>query len=155
MNVPQAVEVAYEESEPPLARELARLLEDLSVGVSMEQSLESFSARCPVPGADLFAIALVSANRSGADLPPVLDGIVEAARERRRLGREMRAATAQGRLTAVVVGGLPAAFLLVMGAGARAEIHFLFGEPLGWGLLGVGAALEAAGFAWINKMVKR
>ncbi|MCA1831290.1 MAG: type II secretion system F family protein [Actinomycetota bacterium] len=154
LNVQQALGVASDETPRPLNEELAAVTDALSLGVSMESALQSFAQRCPVPGAELFCIALVAASRSGADLPPVLDCIIDAARDRQRLRREMRAATAQGRLTACVVGGLPAVFLLVMGAGAHAEIHFLFGEPLGWALLIAGALLELAGFAWINRVVK-
>ena len=154
LNVPQALVVASEETPAPLDRELYAITEELSIGVSMEAALGSFVERCPVPGADLFGVALVAASRSGADLPPVFDCIIDAARDRQRLRREMRVATAQGRLTAIVVGGLPAVFLLVMGAGAHEEIQFLFGEPIGWVLLGAGALLEIAGFAWINRMVK-
>lgn len=154
LNVLQALGVACEETPVPLKTELRAVVTEVSLGVPLEEALSSFAVRCPVPGAELFAIALAAAARSGADLPPVLDCIVDAARDRRRLRREMRAATAQGRLTASVVGGLPVLFLLVMGAGAHAEIHLLFREPLGWGLLATGGALEAAGFAWINRMVR-
>jgi tight adherence protein B len=155
LNVPQALSVAAEESQRPLADELRRIVDELAVGVSLEDALVSFAARCPVPGADLFAVALTAASRNGADLPPVLDCIVEAARDRQRIAREMRAATAQGRMTAMVVGALPAVFLLVMGAGAGAEVRLLFREPLGWAFLGTGVALESAGFAWIKRTVKR
>lgn len=153
MNLRQALALAQGDAAAPLDTELAAVVRENDVGVPLHEALSSFAERCPVPGADLLALTTSVAARTGADLAPILDGIVEAARDRERLRRELRAATAQGRLTAAVVGALPFAFLLVLGAGARGEVHVLLHEPVGWALLGVGGALEAAGFAWIRRMV--
>ena len=155
MNLPQALQLVSADAAMPLDAELRRVVGDLRLGRSVAAALGGFAGRCPVPGADLLALATNVAARSGADLAPIMDGIVESARDRDRLHREMRAATAQGRLTATVVAALPIAFLAIMGGAARGEVHFLLHEPAGWCLLGIGGALDAAGFAWIRKMVGR
>lgn len=151
-NVQQAIEHAAEEAPPPLDEELRRVVREIGLGVPVEEALSAFARRCPVPGAEVLAIALASAVRSGADVRPVLECILEAARDLRRLRGELRAATAQGRMTALVIGSLPVVFLFVLGTGARRELRFLFQEPLGWALLGAGVGLEAAGFAWMRRM---
>jgi len=153
MNLRQAIGLAAGEAARPLDAELAAVIHENDVGVPLDEALTSFCERCPVPGADLMALTTSVAARTGADLAPILDGIVEAARDRERLRRELRAATAQGRLTAAVVGALPFAFLLVLGAGARGEVHVLLHEPIGWALLAAGGTLEAVGFLWIRRMV--
>ncbi len=154
LSLVQAIELAAAEATPPLAPELQRLGRVASLGEPMPEALRDFAQRCPAPSVALFGGAAILALRTGADLAPILDGIIASARESERVQRELRAASAQGRLTATVVGGLPVAFLLVLGAGARAEVEFLTREPLGWALLGVGGALEAVGFLWIGHMAK-
>jgi tight adherence protein B len=151
-NVQQALARACDESSSPMREELQRAIDELSVGVPVDDVLGSFARRCSVPGADVLAVALTSAVRSGADVRPVLECIVDAAVDRRRLRRELRAATAQGRMTALVIGSLPAAFLLVMGAGGGSELRFLFHEPAGVVLVAAGACLEALGFAWMRRL---
>jgi tight adherence protein B len=155
MNLPQAVALVAEDAAAPLDAELGRVVLDVRLGVPVARAVEAFAERCPVPGADLLALATGVASRSGADLAPICDGIVASARDRDRLHRELRAATAQGRLTATVVAALPVAFLAIMGGGARGEVHLLLREPAGWALLAVGGALDAAGFAWIRRMVSK
>jgi tight adherence protein B len=154
LNLGQAVDLAATDAGPPLGAELRRASRETTVGTPLDRALGAFAQRCAVPGADVLAVASAIASRTGADLAPILDGIVAAARDRDRLRREMRAATAQGRLTAMVVAALPFAFLLVLGAGARGETHVLLHEPIGWVLLGVGGGLQAAGFLWIRRTVR-
>lgn len=151
-NITQALIQAADEAEPPMRDELDRMVGEIGLGVPIEAALASFASRCAVSGADLLAVALSSGLRSGADIRPVLECITEAAADRRRLRRELRVSTAQGRMTALVVGGMPFAFLLVMGTGGGREIRFLVREPLGWLVLFVGCALEGAGFAWMRRL---
>ncbi len=151
-NVQQALTRAHAEASPPMRDEIGRVLDELRVGVRIEDALAEFARRNRIRGADVLAVALTSAVRSGADVRPVLECIVDAAVDRRRLSRELRAATAQGRMTALVIGVLPVAFLMIMGAGGGGELRFLFHEPAGIALVAAGVLLEAAGFAWMRRI---
>jgi tight adherence protein B len=84
----------------------------------------------------------------------VIDEVAETLRERERLASELRASTAQARVSAIVVASLPVVFLLLMSAGARDQASLLFGEPIGWLLLGVGGGLEGAGILWIRRLTR-
>lgn len=154
-SLPQAFAAAAEEAEPPLADALARTTRDLDNGVPIDQAVERFVARCAIPEAVLIGRALRVARHAGGELARVLDEVTETLRDRERLARELRAATAQGRASAMIVAALPVVFLLLMSAGAGDQAHLLFGEPIGWLLLGVGGGLETAGIFWIRRVTRK
>lgn len=151
-SLPQAFAAAAEEADPPLADALARTTRDLDNGVPIDEAIARFASRCAIPEAVLVGRALRVARQAGGELARVLDEVAETLSDRERLARELRAATAQSRASAMVVAALPVVFLLLMSAGAGDQAHLLFGEPIGWLLLGVGGGLEAAGIFWIRRL---
>jgi tight adherence protein B len=151
-SVPQAFVAAAEESDPPLRETLERATRDLDNGVRQDEAIARFATRCAVPEALLVARAMRVARQSGGELARVLDEVSETLRDRERLMRELRAATSQARASATVVAALPVVFLLLMSAGGGDQARLLFGEPIGWLLLGVGGSLEAAGIFWIRRL---
>ena len=118
----------------------------------MDEAISRFAIRCAIPEGVLVGRAMRVARQAGSELARVLDEVSETLRERDRLARELRAATAQARASAAVVAALPVVFLLIMSAGAGDQARLLFGEPVGWLLLGVGGALEGGGLLWIRRL---
>jgi tight adherence protein B len=153
-SLPQAFAAAAEEAEAPLRSVLDRTCRDFDAGVAQDVAIERFASRCGVPPAVLAARALRVGRQAGAELARVIDEVGETLRDRDRLARELRASTAQARVSAIVVAALPVVFLLLMSAGARDQASLLFGEPIGWLLLAVGGGLEGAGILWIRKLTR-
>jgi tight adherence protein B len=138
---------------PPADAAVRAVVARLDVGAPVEEALEAFAEAAGVPAAALVATALRIGYRAGGDLPRVLEALAVSLRERDEVAREMRAATAQARLSAWVVAGMPVAFLFLMGATSREQTQLLLRTPIGWALLGVGLSLEAAGLLWMRRVV--
>lgn len=153
-SLPQAFAAAAEEAEPPLRTVLDRTCRDFEAGVAQDLAIERFASRCGVPAAMLAARALRVGRQAGSELARVIDEVGDTLRDRDRLARELRASTAQARVSAIVVAALPVVFLLLMSAGAKDQATLLFGEPIGWLLLAVGGGLEGAGILWIRKLTR-
>lgn len=153
-SLPQAFVACAEEAEPPLRAVLESVCRDLDAGVHQDAAIERFAVRCGVPEAFLAARAVRVGRQAGAELARLIDEVAETLRERERLAGELRASTAQARVSAIVVAALPVVFLLLMSAGAKDQAALLFGEPVGWLLLGVGGSLEGAGILWIRKLTR-
>jgi tight adherence protein B len=151
-SVPQAFAAAAAEADPPMRDVLERTTRDLEAGVPQDEAIARFATRCAVPEGLLVSRALRIARHAGGELARVLDELSDTLRERERLAREARAATAQARASAFVVAALPVVFVGIMSAGAGDQARLLFGEPIGWLLLGVGGGLEAAGIFWIRRL---
>jgi tight adherence protein B len=91
---------------------------------------------------------------AGANLPLILDVAVESLSEREQIARDRRATSAQAKLSALVVALMPVAFFAIVGSGAHDQVHVLFGDPIGWALLGAGLILEAGGALWMRALLR-
>ncbi len=102
----------------------------------------------------LAAAALRTAGLTGGRVADVFDGLALMALEEAELARERRVATAQARLSATIVAGLPVLFLGVLAATGRMELLSGAGAA-GLALLTAGLALLAAGVVAIWLMIRR
>ena len=122
LSLPQAFAYARDEAEEPLRGELASLVDGIDTGTPISEALAEWADAHDSEDARLIAGVLDLHRRSGGDLPIVLDGLAGTLRERRAAHREVRALTAQARLSGVILGMLPIgffAFLLRDVAGGR------------------------------------
>ena len=110
LSLPQAFAYARDEAEEPLRGELAGLVDEIATGTPVAEALAAWADAHGSEDALLIAGVLDLHRRSGGDLPIVLDGLAETLRERRAAHREVRALTAQARLSGVILGMLPIGF---------------------------------------------
>jgi tight adherence protein B len=136
----------------PLDSAVLEATSRLRVGAPLEEALAAFADRAGTAQARIVTTALAIGHHSGGDLPRVLDALAEIARSRVRLAREIRASTAQARMSAWVVALLPVAFLFLTGAASREQARLLLGTPTGWALLGAGLTLEGLGILWMRRL---
>ena len=90
----------------------------------------------------------------GGNLAELLQTVAETMQQRSRMRGEIRALTAEGRLSAVVMGCLPIGLGLFMFSASPEYIATLFQSALGWGMVIGSAVLAVAGFGWLQKIVK-
>ncbi len=100
------------------------------------------------------ATAVQIQREIGGNLAEILDHLVEQAHEREGFQAQVEALTAQGRLSALIVGALPLVLFAGMTLMDPALTEPLWGRPLGWGLLLGAVLLEALGF-WALRIVTR
>lgn len=157
LSLPQALEVAVEDLPVPSAALARRLGDGLRLGEAPEALMlaEARALDGHALAADwrLLATAVSIQRSSGGDLAALLDQQTETLRERQRLQAQVEALTAQGRLSAWVVGLLPPALLLALHLMDPELVAPLFSTPTGWVLLGLGALMEGAGVLLLRRIV--
>jgi tight adherence protein B len=149
-----SISVMVESASEPTAREFGRVLADEQLGVPLQDALRSVSTR--MHARDMEQVALVAElhQRTGGNMAEVLDRVAEGVRDRAELNGELRALTAQARLSRTIVSALP---VLLMGLIALFNPSYL--KPLvdtGFGafLLVLGACMIAAG-SWVMTRIAR
>jgi tight adherence protein B len=153
-SVPQALAFAAEESQPPLRDSLERIDRSLQLGVPVERALQDWTDEIDSDDARLLSGVLALHRRSGGDLPSVLDQVAGTLRERRAAGREVRALTAQARLSGTILGVLPFGFFAFLWLTSRNEIEGAFRSPAGVAAITLGVVLEALAFVWIRRLLE-
>ena len=150
----QALAYARDEAEEPLRSELSHLVERVDVGTPVGEALSAWADVRDSEDVRLIAGVLDLHRRSGGDLPAVLDGVAATLRERRAAQREVRALTAQARLSGSILGLLPIAFFAFLLLTSRAEMLRALASPIGTTALAVGLGMELLAFVWIRRLVE-
>jgi tight adherence protein B len=151
-SLTQALEIARDDARPPIRAALDAAVAKVSVGVPLEQAIEVFARAGGTDAVRTAAETLALGHRAGGNFTAILDEAVAAAAERAQIARDRHAATANARMSAAVVGAMPAAFYLLVGGGARAQLLDTLRSPIGVIVIGLGLALEAAGVLWLRSM---
>ena len=154
MSVPQAIAYALGEAGSPVRDDLARVVADLDVGVPLGESIGAWADRSRSRDVQLVAGALDLHRRSGGDLPAVLDQVAATIRERVAVGREVRALTAQARLSGWILGVLPIGFFAFLWLTSRHDIEGALGTPAGLASVFLGFGLEVGAFFWIRALLE-
>lgn len=144
-SVAAAIASVAKDAEDPTRRELERAVADERLGVPLDAALHPIARRMRC--ADIEQLALVASlnQRTGGSMAEVLDLIANAARERLDLRRELRALTAQARLSRWIVSSLPPAILVILALISPSYLHPLFHTVAGFIVLSLATALVLAG----------
>ena len=89
----------------------------------------------------------------GGNLAELLSTVAETMTQRERLRREVSTLTAEGKMSAIIIGLLPPGLAVVMWVMNPAYISELFQPGLGYMLLGVAVLMMGIGFAWMKKTI--
>lgn len=149
----QALEAISKELPPPINDEFRRVVQEMQIGIPMETALDNLLRRIPSDDLDFVITAINVQREVGGNLAEVLQTVADTMRARNRLKGDVRALTAEGRISAVVVGLLP----ILMGAFLWLTnpdyLEPLLTRTAGIVALGVGLLLMIAGAFWLKKIV--
>lgn len=154
MSVPQALAYAADEASPPLSADLGRLVADMDVGVPLSDAVSAWTDRVGTEDARLLGGAFELHRRTGGDLPKVLDQVGATIRERVAAAREVRALTAQARLSGLILGLLPVGFFAFLWLTSRDDIEGALGTPAGAVSVVLGLVMEGLAFLWIRRLLE-
>jgi tight adherence protein B len=152
-SVPQALGYASTETPSPLGTALADVVDEVHLGVPVEAAVGGWARAVGTDDARLLAGVLALHRRSGGDLPSVLDQVRATLSERRAASREVRALTAQARMSGVILGLLPVGFLAFLWLTSRSDIEGAFHTSAGIAAVSAGLVLEALAFVWIRSLL--
>ena len=153
VGLSQALEYAAKEGEEPLAGEWRRLLQAVQWGESWAEALVHFTERVPMKEAAAFATAVRVTQSTGGSLAEVLEILATSLQEQESLREKIKALTAQGKASGILLSILPYALLGVLLLIAPEMGKPFFQTTIGqWALVGVTLSLIVGGFV-IKKIV--
>ena len=113
-SISQAFDSVVEQGEKPMSEEFAILQQQLKIGMSFEDALESLSQRVGSDDLMLVTTAILISRKTGGNVTEIFDKISETIRGRMRIERKVKTLTAQGRLQGIVVSAMPLFLGLIM-----------------------------------------
>jgi tight adherence protein B len=153
-SLPQSIDALVRESESPTREEFQRVLFEVQLGHSLPQAMRNLAGRVHSEDFEWVAEAVEIQRDIGGDLAELLDNVTDTIRDRRRIGRQISALTAEGRISGVVLFALPIIVFLFMAIANRTYFKQLTGQLSGQVMLGIAAGLMAVGGLWLRRIVR-
>ena len=149
-----ALELIASEIAEPVASEFRKLYEEQKFGLPVRDALINLTERVPLVDVKFFVTAVMLQRETGGNLAEILDNLSYVIRERFKIMRQVRVHTAQGRMTMMLLMGLPPIIVVTMQAMNPTFIRPLFDDPIGHALIVVGITLQTLGYFVIRKIIQ-
>lgn len=138
----------------PLASELHSIAARASAGLSLAAVLSDWAEGADDPPTRLAGAALVVAAELGGPGAATIDAAAASLRDRTAADDEISALSVQARLSALLLTAAPIAFAFLLASLDPTSARFLLRTPAGWLCIAAGLALDAAGAAWMARLVR-
>ena len=154
-SLAQAFDAAVREGNQPMAAELSRALVESRLGIDLEDALEQVAVRMDSRDFAWLVMSIRIQREVGGNLSRVLATVAETLRDRERIRRQVQVLSAEGRLSAAILGALPVVFGAVPAAAApRLRPPALHRPDRRAAARGAAASPWSIGIVWLRKVVK-
>jgi tight adherence protein B len=152
-TVPSAL-LAAGDRPGPLGGDARRVQQRLALGATLPDALARWAGERRSEPAAAVAGALSVAAETGGAAATALDGLARSLRDALGAHAEAAALSAQARLSAIVVGVAPIAYLLFAAATDPHAAATLVSTASGRVCLGLGLGLDALGATWMRQITR-
>lgn len=155
LPVMDAIEVAAREVAEPVGVELQRAIEEMQIGVDLDEAMQHTADRIRVPDFRFFAVALRLQRRTGGSLAETLGNLSDVIRRRKEIRQKARALTAESKASATVLGLLPFPIGGLLFFINPQLMSVLFDDPRGRFMLGLAFLSLAIGVSVMAIIIRR
>ena len=150
----RAIDASAKESDAPMSEELSRIVNETRIGRELAESMNDVAQRTGSEDFGWITQAIEIHREVGGDLAEVLDHVGETIRDRNQIKRQVQALSAEGRMSAAVLMGLPIVlFFALILINPQYAKTFTTTVP-GYLMLAVSALMLTAGGFWLSRLVK-
>ena len=150
----QSVSTVAAEAPSPTGQEFARVSVENQLGRTVEQSLRAMAGRMENEDLEWVVEAIDIQYEVGGDLAEVLDTVAETIRDRDQIRRQVKALSAEGRISAVILVTMPFAIAFLINMVSPEYLTELTGTGIGRVMIGAALVMIGIGAAWIKRIVK-
>ncbi len=153
-SVMQALESVSRELPPPISDEFRRVVQEMQIGITMENSLDNLLRRIPSEDLDFLVTAINVQREVGGNLAEILDSISFTIRERVRIKGEIRVMTSQVRTSGAILSMIPVFLSIALWFISPEYIGSFFdrGPTCGWLAVGTIVIMIVSGYFVMQKI---
>ncbi len=148
------LQMAGEELAEPIAGELRLVHDEINYGTSLAQALTNLSERVPITDLRYFVVAVLIQRESGGNLTEMLINLSRLIRERLKLHDRVRVLSADGRMSAWILGLMPFGLVALLQLLNPKFMSALWTDPIGITILQWLAALMVIGMLMLHRIVR-
>jgi tight adherence protein B len=151
---PTALSMVGDEMADPIGGEFRILFDEINYGVNLQDALLNLLARVPSTDLQYFVVALLLQRETGGNLAELLDNISAIVRSRIKLMGEVRTLSAEGKLSAWILGLLPFCVAVVINIVNPEFMTVLWTDPVGLKMIYGAVFMMAFGVWWMSRIIK-
>ncbi len=152
-SLSSGLNVVSSEMQAPISTEFRHVYDEQNLGISMEQALRNMLIRVPNMDLQFFVTAVAIQRQAGGDLAEILNKISYIVRERFKILGQVKALTGEGRISGVVLMGLPVALFFAVYYLNPEYVMLLFNREIGRQMVTVAVIMQIVGAIIIKKIV--
>ena len=148
------LQIVGNELPEPLSGEFRIAREEINYGVPLGEALHNMASRIPLTDLRYLVIAILIQRETGGNLAEILSNISHIIRGRLRLAAQVRVLSAEGRMSAWILGLLPFAVGAMLVLVNPTYIMVLWTDPVGIKLLWTALVMIIVGVIWLKRMIR-
>jgi tight adherence protein B len=148
------LQIVGNEMPEPLSTDFRIAREEINYGVPMAEALHNMASRIPLTDLRYLIIAVLIQRETGGNLAEILTSISHMIRERLKLVDRVRVLSAEGRMSAWILGLLPFGVAGMLVLTNPDYIQILWTDPTGIKLLWTALFMIIIGVLWLRKMIR-
>ena len=147
------IRIAANESVDPVKSEFRKIVESLSLGLTLPEAVERMAQRVPITETNFFSIVIAIQGQAGGNLSEAIGNLSRVLRERRKMRQKISAMSMEAKASAAIIGAVP---FLVVGAlyvSSPKYVSLLWMTSHGRMIAGIAIFWMAIGVAMMKKMI--
>lgn len=153
LPVHDCLKIIARETSEPLAGEFQRLVENIGMGVTLDQALEKLYERMPTAEVRFFSIVMNIQQKTGGNLAEALNNLSTVLRSRRLMREKVKALSAEATSSAAIIGCLPPGVIILITVWTPSYMTPMFVDHRGWLMLGASAIWMSLGVFVMVRMI--
>ena len=153
LPVHDCLKMISRESPAPLGPEFLRLVENVGMGMTLEQALEKSYERMPTSELRFFTIVLAIQQKAGGNLAEALGNLSNVLRSRKMMREKVKALSSEATASAMIIAALPPGVMVLVSVMTPSYMAIMFQDPRGHMMLAGGAIWMCVGGFVMRRMI--
>ncbi len=142
------------EAKEPIKSDFQRVLDQQSMGKSIQEAVLSLYDRVPLSEVNFFVVVIAVQSQSGGNLSEALGNLARVLRNRKKMKMKVKAMSSEAKASAGIIGSLPIIVAILVSLTTPSYLLPLIETDVGKICLGVAAILMFMGGFIMNRMVQ-
>lgn len=138
----------------PVSTEFRQVFEEIQFGLDFNDSMNNLAYRNPSDELNFFITSLIIQKESGGNLSELISGISKTMRDIIKLEGKVRALSAEGRISAIILSALPVLIGIIFFIINPDYLSLLWTTDKGLGYLRCAILFIFIGYFWAKKLAK-
>ena len=142
-----------EEFADPIGPEFAKTIDEINFGIGVNEAMINLARRIDIPDLQFFTLAVIIQRETGGNLAEIFEKIAYIIRERFKLFGKVRALSAEGKYSAIILFVLPIVMAVYISIVNPSYMSLLYKDPMGFKMVCVAIGLMITGAFVMRRMI--